>query len=337
MCPAPATAMRTGFMRAPRSRPSTPSSAMPAASASATSASRSSTSVCPASTASAPPPPLASVRSVARPMVGTSKRGSWPGFATFTTTTPRPRSARLAPRSIARSVPSTASSASTALPCTTTLWPTSSAPIAFAIGQPNATSCSCSGVGRTLPSTPAGAHRSGASSSWLRTRRPSSSITCTTAPSSESSLRSRSAANAASARASGRTSSRRSHRKRLRHLAGQRHVGGAGRAQHLEQAVELRHVRPREGVHVSLERGIRQADEPDRRHAPAGAPRARGELRGQVAAAGHEAERRHQRETPRSELSMKATRRFTSGETKPSLRTAASASSRRSRDQNRSW
>ena len=77
------------------------------------------------------PPARCIASTVSRPTVGTSKRVSCRGLATFTTTKP-PALHNWPARTIAWSVPSMASTASTAFSLTATLWPMSSRPISRA-------------------------------------------------------------------------------------------------------------------------------------------------------------------------------------------------------------
>ena len=103
-------------------------------------------SVRPASTASTLPPAATIVSSVPRPMVGTSNRMSCCGLATLTTVKPPARQSAPA-RRMHSSVPSTASTASTAWSLTATLWPMSSRPISLAIRQPKSMSFHCQADG----------------------------------------------------------------------------------------------------------------------------------------------------------------------------------------------
>ena len=112
------------------SRALRPTTTMPAASAAWTNASPSRTSVLPASIDSASAPAARIAAIVATPTTGTSKRMSCAGFATLTTRVPAPASAPA--RAIAASVPSIASTATTARSLTTMVWPTSSPAMASA-------------------------------------------------------------------------------------------------------------------------------------------------------------------------------------------------------------
>ena len=96
---------------------------MPASCAAARNARPSRMSVLPASIDRASAPAACIARIVATPTTGTSKRMSCEGFATFTTRVPGPASAPA--RSIATSVPSIASTATTALSLTMMVWPIS--------------------------------------------------------------------------------------------------------------------------------------------------------------------------------------------------------------------
>ena len=105
--------------------------AMPASSAAATSAAGPSiSSVLPASTDSAVAPAARIAAMVGTPTTGTSKRMSCFGFATLTTTAPAPAS--WPARAMVASVPSIASTATTARSFTTMVWPMSRPAIASA-------------------------------------------------------------------------------------------------------------------------------------------------------------------------------------------------------------
>ena len=104
---------------------------MPAASAASKNAAPSTTSVFPASIEIAVAPAAFISAIVATPTTGTSKRMSCFGLATFTIRVPGPA---ISPaRRITTSVPSIASTATTALSFTTIVWPMSSAATASAI------------------------------------------------------------------------------------------------------------------------------------------------------------------------------------------------------------
>ena len=94
-------------------------------------ASPSNISVLPASTDSAVAPAACIASIVATPTTGTSKRMSWFGLATLTMRTPGPAS--WPARAITASVPSIASTATTAADFTAIVWPMSRPAIASAI------------------------------------------------------------------------------------------------------------------------------------------------------------------------------------------------------------
>ena len=105
--------------------------AIPAASAASKNFWPSITSVLPASIDSAVAPAAFITRIVATPTTGTSKRMSCFGLATLTIRVPAPA---ISPaRRITTSVPSIASTATTALSLTTMVWPMSSAAMASAM------------------------------------------------------------------------------------------------------------------------------------------------------------------------------------------------------------
>ena len=85
-------------------------------------------------------------------MAGTSNRRSCSGLLTLTTT--NPDLANLPPRSIAASVPSKASTATTICFLTTIVWPIPRRPISLATRKPNRTSSHSATVGERGVKTP---------------------------------------------------------------------------------------------------------------------------------------------------------------------------------------
>ena len=99
------------------------------------------------------------VFTVCKPIAGASKRRSWPGLLTFTTTAFS--FDNCPPLRIVASVPSMASTARTVRSRTTTHWPISSRPSSFATLNPKWISSISGFRGRRLVRHPEGAHSSG--------------------------------------------------------------------------------------------------------------------------------------------------------------------------------
>lgn len=125
----------------------------------------------------------------------------------------------------------------------------------------------------------------------------------------------------------------------LGHLARHDHVAGTGLAQRGDQPLELAQVEPFAGVDLVLERAVGEGLQGHRRDPPAAPADAPRHLQGEAALAGDQTDGSlhggPQRLKPRSELSMKRTRRPTSAHASPSSRTFSSAGSRRSFELNR--
>ena len=271
---------------------------MPAASASATSASRSSTSVRPASTASdRRRRPRAARASVSSPTAGTSKRGSCPGFATFTTHAPPRPSAQ--PRRIASSVPSIASSASTARSWTTTVWPTSSSPSAFAIGQANATSARC--AARRLHRAEEALRRRAARARARparAARSPRPRAARATARRIESSLRSPELAQQRERAGVGLDAAAPGTASRFGTFPASTTCRTPSPPQHVEQAAELAQRERLADVDRAREAGVGEAVEAHRRHPVAAAARGARELEREAARAPRSADGGAQRPLP---------------------------------------
>ena len=230
----------------------TPSSAIPCASAAATSASRWSTSVAPAWKASTAAFASISAERVVSPIAGRSKRGSWVGFASLTTQAPgaiRPA------RRMAASVPSIASTASTARPRTTRVCPIPRAATAFASGQPKATSASCSRLARHAP-VGAGRRHQLRHQQGLR-QQPDAVLRQVIGDTGEDRgvVPVGQAAQQRQRRGVG-TQRRRIVERELRQLAGEHRLGDAGRAQHPGDPRHLARVQPVELRDLGFQRGV---------------------------------------------------------------------------------